>query len=190
MRWLYAYLFPIIWIAFMLYWRLISAGNKTTRRLESFTRRAIRVVLFSAAIVILIFQSLPVAWLNRPILPRTPTSFWVGAAITIAGLLFAVWARRHLGANWSRSVSVKQDHQLITSGPYKIVRHPIYTGILTGILGSAIAIGEVRGIIALLLIYIALRSKWRLEEQWMREEFGQTYTDYARRVPAVVPRPM
>jgi protein-S-isoprenylcysteine O-methyltransferase Ste14 len=71
-----------------------------------------------------------------------------------------------------------------------MVRHPIYTGILAGFDGSAIAIGQVRGVLAFVLILIALFFKWRLEEKWMREEFGQTYADYARRVPAVVPRPM
>ena len=113
--------------------------------------------------------------------------YWGGAFVTVAGLLFAVWARRQLGANWSRSVTLKEDHQLITSGPYRIVRHPIYTGILTGFLGTLIAVGQVRGVVAFLLVAIALRFKWRLEEKWMREEFGETYIDYSRRVPAVIP---
>lgn len=187
MRWFYDYLFPGMWIAFLIYWQIASAGAKATRRLEPASMRAIRVVLFGFAIAILVIEPLPFAWLYRQLYAPNLFYFWIGAGVTVAGLLFAVWARVHLGANWSRSVTVKEDHQLIVSGPYRIVRHPIYTGILTGFVGSAIALGQVRGILAFVLILVALYFKWRLEEKWMREEFGQTYADYARRVPAVVP---
>jgi protein-S-isoprenylcysteine O-methyltransferase Ste14 len=111
----------------------------------------------------------------------------VGAAITVAGILFAVWARRHIGANWSRFVTIKQDHELITTGPYALVRHPIYTGLLTAFLGTAIATTQLRGLIAFALIAISLLYKLRLEEQWMRAQFGDTYADYSRRVAALVP---
>ncbi len=114
-------------------------------------------------------------------------TFWLGAAITIAGLLFAVWARAYLGTNWSRSVTIKQGHELITTGPYAVVRHPIYTGILTGFLGMAIAISQVRGFIVLVLIFVAFWMKFRMEEQWMRSQFGETYATYARRTAALVP---
>src|SRR5208282_2982414 len=107
--------------------------------------------------------------------------------ITVAGLLFAVWARVHLGRNWSRSVTIKQDHELIATGPYAVVRHPIYTGILAGFLGMAIAISQVRGFIVLVLILLALWIKLRMEEQWMRSQFGETYATYARRTAALVP---
>jgi protein-S-isoprenylcysteine O-methyltransferase Ste14 len=98
-----------------------------------------------------------------------------------------VWAREHLGSNWSRSVTVKQDHELITSGPYALVRHPIYTGILLGFLGTSVAEGQVRSLIAFLLVAVILWAKLRLEEQWMRSEFGETYEAYAQRVHGLVP---
>src|SRR5450755_3974668 len=111
--------------------------------------------------------------------------FWIGAAVTIAGLLFAVWAREHLGRNWSRSVTIKQGHELITTGPYAVVRHPIYTGILAGLLGTAIALSQVRGFIAFLLMFLMLWLKLRMEEQWMRSQFGETYATYARETAAL-----
>jgi protein-S-isoprenylcysteine O-methyltransferase Ste14 len=111
----------------------------------------------------------------------------VGAAITTAGLLFAVWARVHLGRNWSRSVTIKQDHQLIVTGPYAIARHPIYTGILAGFLGMAIAVTEVRGLIAFALVFVILWFKLRMEEQWMRMQFGDSYAAYSKRVAALIP---
>ncbi len=111
----------------------------------------------------------------------------MGAAVTTAGLAFAVWARAYLGSNWSRSVTIKQDHQLIVSGPYAFVRHPIYTGILTGFLGTAIALAQVRGVIVLVMIGLVLWAKLRMEERWMRSQFGATYETYSNRVAALVP---
>ena len=105
----------------------------------------------------------------------------------VAGLLFAVWAREHLGSNWSRSVTIKEGHELIASGPYSVVRHPIYTGILAGFLGTAIALSQVRGFIVFLLIFFILWVKLRMEEQWMRSQFGETYATYAHQTAALVP---
>jgi protein-S-isoprenylcysteine O-methyltransferase Ste14 len=113
--------------------------------------------------------------------------FWLGASVTIAGLLFAVWAREHLGRNWSSSVTIKQGHELITTGPYAVVRHPIYTGILTGFLGMAIAISQVRGFIVFALFLLAFWIKLRREEQWMRSQFGEVYVTYAHQTAALVP---
>jgi protein-S-isoprenylcysteine O-methyltransferase Ste14 len=130
---------------------------------------------------------LPVSWPYRQFLLQGLRTFWVGAAITAAGLLFAVWAREHLGTNWSSSVTIKQDHQLIVTGPYAVVRHPIYTGILTGFLGSTLALAQVRGIVAFVLISLVLWYKLRMEEQWMRTQFGAPYEAYSRRTAALVP---
>jgi len=70
--------------------------------------------------------------------PQTPISFWSGAALVAIGLIFAGWARAHLAGNWSGTVTLKQDHSLTRSGPYRLARHPIYTGLLLAILGSAL----------------------------------------------------
>ena len=105
----------------------------------------------------------------------------------VAGLLFAVWAREHLGRNWSSSVTIKQGHELITTGPYAVVRHPIYTGILAGLLGTAIALSQVRGFIGFVLFFLVLWVKLRMEEQWMRSQFGDTYATYAHQTAALLP---
>jgi protein-S-isoprenylcysteine O-methyltransferase Ste14 len=111
----------------------------------------------------------------------------VGASVTVAGLPFAVWAREHLGSNWSRAVTIKQCHELITTGPYAVVRHPIYTGILTGFLGLAIAISQVRAFVVFVLIFLAFWIKLRMEEEWIRSRFGETYATYARQTADLVP---
>jgi Phospholipid methyltransferase len=97
-----------------------------------------------------------------------------------------------LGASLPRKqldqeVTVKQGHELMTSGPYALVRHPIYTGLLLAFLGSAVARGEWRGLLAVALVFGMLWSKLRLEEKWMGAQFGESYEAYSRRVSALVP---
>jgi protein-S-isoprenylcysteine O-methyltransferase Ste14 len=93
----------------------------------------------------------------------------------------------HIGTNWSGTVTIKQGHELVTTGPYALVRHPIYTGLLLALAGSALARGEWRGALAVLIALLALWRKLRLEEHWMREQFGEAYRAYSRRVAALVP---
>ena len=143
--WFYELFFPVVWIVFVLYWQIKAADTKTTQRLEPAASRIFRVLIFVIAISLLSIPRIPLRWLYIPLWPQGYWPFWVGAAVTVAGLLFAVWAREHLGRNWSRSVTIKEGHELITTGPYAVVRHPIYTGMLAGFLGMAIAISQVRG---------------------------------------------
>ncbi len=182
----YNWFFPAVWAAYLFYWQIAAAGSKPTQRIEPTISRVIRSLAFLIAIALFFLNNLP-PWLYRHFLPPALWTFWVGAAITVAGLLFAIWARVILGANWSRSVTIKQNHELITAGPYRLIRHPIYTGLLTAFAGSAVATTELRGIVAFLLVFIALWYKLRLEEQWMRSQFGDVYTNYARHTAALVP---
>jgi len=187
MLWFYESFFPVVWIAFLVYWEIKATHTKAIQRLESAASRILRTFIFLIAIVILSTTRLPLPWLYLQLWPVGLLPFWLGAAVTVGGLLFAVWAREHLGRNWSRSVTIKQGHELITTGPYAVVRHPIYTGILIGFLGMAIAISQVRGFIAFVLVFLALWLKLRMEEKWMRSQFGETYATYARQTPALVP---
>jgi protein-S-isoprenylcysteine O-methyltransferase Ste14 len=187
MLWFYESFFPVVWIAFFVYWQIKAANTKTTQRLEPAASRILRVFIFLIAITLLSTTRIPLPLLYLQVWPSGLWPFWLGAAITIAGLLFAIWARVYLGTNWSRSVTIKQDHELITTGPYALVRHPIYTGILTGFLGMAIAISQVRGFIVFVLIFLAFWIKLRMEEQWMRSKFDETYATYAHQTAALVP---
>ena len=187
MLWFYESFFPVVWIGFVLYWQIKAADTKTTQRLEPAGSRILRVFIFVIAIALLSIPRIPLRWLYVQVWPPGYGPFWLGAAVTVAGLLFAVWAREHLGRNWSRSVTIKEGHELITTGPYAVVRHPIYTGILGGFLGMAIAISQVRGFIVVVLIFGVFWLKFRMEEKWMRSQFGETYATYAQRTAALVP---
>lgn len=190
MLWFFESFFPVVWIAFLLYWQIIKAAGtktKTTQRLEPATSRILRSLVFLVVIVLLSTNLIPLHWLYRELWPSGLWPFWIGAAVTVAGLLFAVWARQHLGSNWSRAVTIKKDHELITTGPYALVRHPIYTGILTGFLGTAIALSQVRGFICFFLVFLVFWTKLRMEEAWMRSQFGETYATYTHQTAALVP---
>jgi protein-S-isoprenylcysteine O-methyltransferase Ste14 len=188
MLWFYELFFPVVWIAFLLYWNIKAADAKTTQRLEPLASRILRLLAYLVAILLLLSTPrIPLPWLYVQLWPSGLWPFWMGAAVSVAGLLFAVWAREHLGSNWSRSVTIKQGHELVTTGPYATVRHPIYTGTLAGFLGMAIAVSQVRGFLAFALIFLVLWLKLRLEEQWMRSQFGETYAAYAHRTAALVP---
>ena len=123
-----------------------------------------------------------------PLFARAAWQFWAGALVTAAGLGFTVWARIHLGRNWSGSVTLKQGHELVLTGPYALVRHPIYTGLLVAFAGTALARAEWRGVLAVLIAWAALGRKLRVEERWMAGNFGERYAQYMARVPALVPR--
>ena len=187
MLWFFESFFPVVWIVFLLYWQIKAAGTKTTRRIEPAASRIMRALALLIVVVLLSTTRIPLPWLYRQLWPAGIWSFSVGAAVTVAGLLFAVWARQHLASNWSSAITIKQGHELITTGPYARVRHPIYTGILTGFLGTAIALSQVRGAIGFVLMFFAFWTKFRKEEEWMRSQFGETYATYAHQTAALVP---
>ena len=185
----YRYLFPTLWLAWLLYWWISAAGTKTTVRRESLPSRLSYIAPLGAAVWLLAAPRMPAALarLNEGFVPRTAVTFWLGAAITMVGLLFTIWARVHLGRNWSGTVTIKQGHELVTSGPYSLVRHPIYTGLLLAFIGSAIGLGEWRGIVGIVIAAASFWIKLRIEENWLQQEFGETYAAYRQRVRALVP---
>jgi protein-S-isoprenylcysteine O-methyltransferase Ste14 len=183
----YRFLFPSIWLSWAAYWWVASRNVKAVARRESVRSRLLHIVPLVVAVGLLWPRGFPIPVLRERFLPLSAWGFWVGAALTVAGLLFAVWARLHLGKNWSGIVTVKENHELVTSGPYSIVRHPIYTGLLLAFIGSALARGEWRGVLAVALVLWAFWRKLRIEESWMREQFGSAYQAYGRHIAALVP---
>lgn len=183
----YKYLFPAMWMACALYWLVMARGTKAAVRRESLRSRLMHFVPLGLAVVLLWRPVALPGFLTVRFLPRTAGVFWIGALLTLAGFLFAAWARARIGRNWSAAVTVKAGHELVTTGPYAIVRHPIYAGLLLAIVGTAVARGDPGGAAAIVLVWWAFRRKTGLEERWMREQFGPAYDAYARRVPALIP---
>jgi protein-S-isoprenylcysteine O-methyltransferase Ste14 len=178
-------LFAALWLMWGLYWLIESKAVKANSRAESVRSRLMHVVPMGVATLLLVLKVR--GWPDQRFLPPSSTAAGLGFLMTAAGLLFAVWARRHLATNWSADVTLKVGHELITSGPYAWVRHPIYTGLLLAFLGSAIAVGEWRAVVAVTLVGLTFWRKLRTEERGMRELFSERYIDYSRRVPALIP---
>jgi protein-S-isoprenylcysteine O-methyltransferase Ste14 len=183
-------LFAGVWLLWLLYWGISAIGVKQAARVESSASRFGKYALPIIVAVLLLWDFK--GWLRGTVLderfvPAEAWIVWLGFALTVAGLLFTCWARIILGRNWSGVVQLKQDHELIVRGPYSIVRHPIYTGLLLAFFGSALAVGRWRALLALLIVGISFWRKLRLEERWLCELFGDQYRAYMQRVKALVP---
>lgn len=177
-----------LWVGFALVWMLWAIRAKRTERRESVSSRLSYSLLLMANFYLIFARFIPVPWLRHPILPHEAWVQATGVAVTAAGLLFAIWARLYLGGNWSGIVTVKVGHELVRSGPYRWVRHPIYSGLLLAILGTGIECGELRSILGFLLASAGFLIKLRREEQFMKATFGVQYDEYSRTAGALIPR--
>jgi protein-S-isoprenylcysteine O-methyltransferase Ste14 len=177
-----------LWVGFFIVWTLWAIWTKPTERRESLSSRLSYTLLVSAGFYLLYARRVWPAWLNEPILPPAGWITALAVGMTSAGLLFAIWARVHLGSNWSGTVTMKVGHELVRSGPYRWVRHPIYTGVFLAVLATAIERRQLRSIVALALIYAGFFRKIRKEEQFMNTLFGAGYDEYRRTTGALIPR--
>jgi protein-S-isoprenylcysteine O-methyltransferase Ste14 len=177
---------PALWIAWVVYWLVAARAVKMTRWREPLSSQLVhRVPLVFTVLLLVGGRQLP-SLLRERFLPETSAGPVLGLVMLVAGLSFAVWARRHLGPNWSGTVTLKVDHALVRTGPYSYVRHPIYSGLLLSLLGTAVVIGEWRGLLAFALAFAGHAYKSKVEEGRMREIFPE-YDQYCRETPALVP---
>lgn len=174
----------VLWIAFVIYWSFAARNTAATTSRESPQSRRVHQLFLNGALL-LVF--VPIPGLDRRMLPAGSWLVPLGLAVHVGSFLLAVSARRHLGRFWSAEITQKADHQLVRTGPYRFVRHPIYTAILGMFVGMAIVSGDVHAFIAVAMILFAYWRKIRLEEQNLVEVFGATYDDYRRTTRALVP---
>jgi protein-S-isoprenylcysteine O-methyltransferase Ste14 len=177
--------FIALWVLLTAIWALASRRSKRTIRREGAAGRIIHWILYMAG-CLLLFIPWRLAPLGARFVPEA-SAIVLGGYLAAAGLAFATWARFVLGRDWSMAVTVKEDHKLIRRGPYRIVRHPIYTGILLMLVGTAIGYGRVSGLIGVALALAGFWVKWRTEERFMVEQFGVEYVQYQREVKAIIP---
>jgi len=174
----------MLWTIFVIYWIVSAFGNKRAK-----TRRPLGERIAFILIFILTYSALESGAhrLHIPLLPVTLVTQVAGIILCGAGLAFAIWARRILGRNWSGFVVIKEDHELIQTGPYSYVRHPIYTGLIVGIAGTVLALGPtVAGLCIILFWLVAFYIKARREESILTQEFGDKYTKYKQQVRAAL----
>jgi protein-S-isoprenylcysteine O-methyltransferase Ste14 len=178
----------VLWVLWLIYWSVAGARarDKATRWQEPWHSQLLHMgPLIVAGMLLATPHFWPTA-LNARFLPGGPASSAIGLVFLILGMGLSIWARHLLGSNWSSAVALKEHHTLARSGPYRVVRHPIYSGLLLAIGGTALDVGEWRGLVALGLALAALIYKSRNEEQRMREIFPE-YEAYQRTTAALVP---
>lgn len=175
-----------MWLGWAVYWAVAARRAKATRWQELPWMQLGEGALMLLAVFLMGARGLlPAALLTR-LSPESVAIVALGAGLTAAGLAFAIWARIHLGSNWSGKITLKDDHALIRSGPYGVVRHPIYSGVLLALFGTIVAVGELRGIFAFVLVLVVFLRRTRAEEVQMRGLFPE-YAAYAKATAALIP---
>ena len=177
----------MLWIGFIVVWTAAALIQKRSVRRQSTSSRLLQLFLAALAFMLLARPELNFGILAKPFVPANISFSFLGLGLTILGFAIAIWARVILGGNWSATVTVKKDHELVRNGPYALVRHPIYSGALLALLGTAIVFHGVRGLLAFAVGLLALRLKSLREEVFMTEQFGAEYTNYMKKVTALVP---
>ena len=174
------FVFAIGWGAFWVYWLVAASSAKKGSVAWS---RHVRIRLVIALVVIVLVRA---GVFRGHGVSTNPWRAGLGLVLFAAGLGFAIWARLHIGRNWGSPMSKKHEPELVTSGPYRLVRHPIYSGILVGGLGTAVALSW------LWLIVVALAGAYfvysaHVEERKMTQRFPEAYSTYRQRTKMLVP---
>jgi protein-S-isoprenylcysteine O-methyltransferase Ste14 len=173
-----------IWIVMMVYWNLSARNIRPVAKAEDAKSNQRRQLLLNLAILMLF---VPVPGLTHQFLAPTRAAIVAGFIVQAGSALFYFWTRRYLGRFWSSAVAIMKDHQLVRTGPYRLIRHPLYTAMLGMFIGTAIVSGQYHALIGAALGVFAYWGKIRIEERALSEAFGAEYDDYKRHSSALIP---
>ena len=179
--------FGCAWGALVLVWAVGWRIAKPTSHTAEGPGRLTPYLPVLIGLALLELHVVPASWIRDPLWPHSVAMDAAGLSITVVGAAFAIWARLTLGRNWSSLPQVKEQHELVVEGPYRIVRHPIYTGLILAVAGSGLAQGKGIWLFMVVLIFASYWLKIRVEEHLMMETFPQEYPAYRRRVKALIP---
>ena len=174
----------LLWVVFSVYWSIAARNASAAKSAESSGSRQFHLLLLNGSLLLLL---IPVPGLRARFLPDSPAVIAIGLTVQSAFLALALVARQHLGRNWSGDVTVKVDHALVRSGPYRRIRHPIYTAMIGMYLGTALVSGQTHALLAVAIIVAAYWRKIGLEETALRGEFGTAFDEYRRESWALFP---
>jgi protein-S-isoprenylcysteine O-methyltransferase Ste14 len=181
-------LLGILWLSWIVYWISAAQRRAPNKRMETLLEGASYRIPLAIGVFLTVFWRMPLFLQIPPLGTRFPLAAGIGLGFTVAGLCFAVWARMHLGKYWSGRITLKENHRLIQTGPYALVRHPIYNGIILALFGTAITLGTISAFAGFAFMLISLVRKLKIEETWLRSQFGAEYEAYCNRVKALIPR--
>jgi protein-S-isoprenylcysteine O-methyltransferase Ste14 len=177
-----------LWIIFALYWFIASRTTAKTTEREGLLSSLPRNLLLALAGALVFARWFSIGVLGKRFAPASPELRLAGIALTAAGLALAFWARYHLGRNWSSQITLKEGHTLVCTGPYKYLRHPIYSGILLGLVGTALAAGRYRALLGVALAFLGFWWKARQEDAWLSRAFGEQFERQRQRTGRLLPR--
>jgi protein-S-isoprenylcysteine O-methyltransferase Ste14 len=176
------------WTIFLAYWILAGLRVNKMERAEPAGDLVTRMLVMIPAFVLLYSQDPRLGTLNERFVPERDWIFATGSALTFAGVAFAIWARYHIAQYWSATVALRAGHQLIRTGPYAWIRHPIYTGMLLAVLGTALAVGRYRALVAFAMVLAGFTWKSKREEKLLASQFGPAFEEHRRRTGFFLPR--
>ncbi|MGA7295079.1 MAG: isoprenylcysteine carboxylmethyltransferase family protein [Terriglobales bacterium] len=182
------YLIEGPWIVFVIYWAIGALKTQRTVSKESFASRYGVLFLEILGFVLIFFHKADIGILARHIFPRTYALAVVGVILTWIGIALALWARWHLGRYWSARVTLKEDHQLIRTGPYAHFRHPIYSGLILAAIGGALAIDHWRCAVGVAFIILGYSIKAKKEESMLTQQFGEAFREHCRHTGFLLPK--
>ncbi len=174
------------WITFLVVWLISARRVKAIAEKQSLLSALAHRILVGMGWWMLAYPRLPPP-MNLVLLPQTHWTAVMGVVICAYGLFLTIWARRTLAGNWSSDVTFKLGHELVKTGPYRFVRHPIYTGLLVMCLGTAIEVGLLRCFVAIVVVGIGFWIKLAQEERLLLRHFPDEYPAYQKGVKALVP---
>jgi protein-S-isoprenylcysteine O-methyltransferase Ste14 len=180
----------LVWLCFLAYWAWSARRVKRSVQAEPFSKRffAYWLPIIIAMLLLGPGEWFGHTWLREQFVPHSFLVYSIGLSFCIFGVLLACWSRYLLGENWSATVQLKADHELIRRGPYRWVRHPIYSGLLLLFFGNALMVGDWRGLLAVAIVFISFWRKLRLEENWLSQHFGDVYVQYRKQTKAIIPK--
>ena len=185
---IFRYLIEAPWIVFLVYWVITAMKTRATVRQESAASRYGVLTLEIAGFLLLFNQRANIGVLALHVFPRTMAGAVAGTVATWVGIGVALWARAHLGQYWSARITLKEDHQLIRTGPYARLRHPIYTGLDLAAIGSAVVIDHWRCVPGVTLIILGYVIKARREEHLLAGQFGAAFEEHRKHTGFLLPR--
>jgi len=177
-----------LWTLLLGVWVLLWFGMKKTKKLESPMERLQHAIPVTLGFWLMFGSLADWGWLNTRVLPKIPALWITGLLVTVLGIGTAIYARLSLGANWSSMVTLKMGHELIRTGLYSRIRHPIYTGILLGMVGTAMIRSQLRSWLGAALVLASFYIKARREEHFLRQEFGEEFAAHQERTGMFLPK--
>jgi protein-S-isoprenylcysteine O-methyltransferase Ste14 len=177
----------LCWVVFWIYWSFATPARRPSKRRIARTFTALNTgLLYLGLVLILSGRSVP-GLAGSPVVPQAVPIHILGTVFAIAGILFAIWSRQSLRDNWSGVIAIREGQQFVHDGPYRIVRHPIYAGMLLALLGTTLVASTAGSLVGFVLAMLSLWQKAAVEERFLISEFGEQYADYRHTVKFLIP---